>query len=150
MKAAMKNFLGAILAALTGALVLCFIFTGALSVSTGMSGFLSRSYAMEEALGTADLVAAVHLRSGEAMEAGRLVKSLSGKKYSVRVRKVELCSGADARRDVTEKALSRDGNELTFPKSGAYRVSLYIGLDQGTYTEETFFYAVEGSGPLMA
>ena len=70
MKAAMKNFLGAILAALTGALVLCFIFTGALSVSTGMSGFLSRSYAMEEALGRNFFLCGGGLRSADGLSFG--------------------------------------------------------------------------------
>lgn len=149
MKEVIKNFWGAILTALTGAMVMCFIFTGALTVSTGMSGFSSRSYAREESVDSEDLVAAVHLRCGEAVAAEGLIKSLSGQEYGVRVRKVELCSGADAGRDVTERAASEEGNEVTFPKSGAYRVSLYIGRESGAYTEETFYYAVEEAGPAI-
>ena len=149
MKDMIQNFWGALLAAVAGAMVMCFIFTGALTVSTGMAGFYVRTYAREESVDAEDLVAAVHLRSGETLAAEDLIKSLSGQEYGVRVRKVELCSGADAGRDVTEKAVSEAGSEVTFPKSGAYRVSLYVGRDRGAYTEETLYYAVEEAGPAI-
>lgn len=168
MKEIMKNYGAAILAAVMAAAVLSLIFSGALFRGQGTASLpslnLSEKSAGIGALGeasvktvrsrggidAADVVSAVHLTSGEALPVDSLVKSLSGKAYSVRVRRVELCSGADAGRDVTGDALAPDGASLTFPKSGAYRVSLVLSDTDGAYMNGSMYYAIEPAGPLLA
>lgn len=168
MKEVIKNYGAAIVAAFTAAAVLGLIFSGALF--RGRVAGMFHSYAMQEkaaGLGAAsdgsteavrsrmdidagDIVSAVHLVCNEEIAANSLVKSLSGKSYSVRIRKVELCSGADAGKDITSSALADGGESVCFPKSGAYRVSMVITDAAGAYMNGTMYYAIEPAGPLLS
>lgn len=168
MKEIMKNYGAAILAAVTAAAVLSLIFSGALfrgqgtgslhtfdlterSAGIGNLGEASvKTVRSKGEIDASDVVSAVHLTSGEALPVDSLVKSLSGKAYAVRVRRVELCSGADAGRDVTGEVLASDGDSVTFPKSGAYRVSLVLSDADGAYMNGSMYYAIEPAGPLLA
>lgn len=168
MKEVMKNYGAAVLAAVTAAAVLSLIFSGLLI--RGQGGKALYSYSMPEraagmgeigdisaesvrskmGIDAADIVSAVHLTCGDIIGTDSLVKSLAGKKYSVRIRSVELCSGADAGRDVTASVLSGDGKTVCFQKSGAYRISMVITDAAGAYMNGTMYYCLEPAGPLLA